>query len=146
MKCPGLKSLVMGAEGGVRGSLSAWAGWVAFCLWAFVLWQMSSRPPGDFPAVDIPHFDKVVHFLYFAGGGAALGLALRGTFGWAGARVFGVAWLVLACFGVLDEWRQRFTPGRQGGDPLDFLADAAGAAVGIAVVLWVYERIARRGA
>jgi VanZ family protein len=128
----------------VSRSRFVWAGWVGFLLWAVVLWQMSSRPPGDFPAVGIPYFDKVLHFFYFAGGGVALGWALRATFGWAGARVFGLGWLVLAGFGVVDEWRQRFTPGRQGGDPLDFLADAAGAAVGIAVALWVYERIARR--
>ena len=42
--------------------------------------------------------------------------------------------------GALDEWHQTTTPGRQGADPWDWLADVAGAALGIALARAAFRR------
>ncbi|MBM4343639.1 MAG: VanZ family protein [Deltaproteobacteria bacterium] len=51
----------------------------------------------------------------------------------------GWPWLVAVAFGALDEVHQGFVPGRS-RDPVDWLADAIGAALAVAIVVLVRRR------
>ncbi len=106
-----------------------------FGVWAVTLWFLSAHNPGPKHGPDIPHLDKVVHFLYFFGGGVLL--AAHGGLKWSevgSLRLFGVVALVCCVIGRLDEYHQGFTPGRSGNDYGDWLADTLGGAAG---ALWV---------
>jgi VanZ family protein len=74
--------------------------------------------------------DKVAHFAVF--GALATSLIRLPFFFRAGRTGVVGAWVLAAGFGVLDEWRQSFTPGRS-VEVADGLADALGAAVAIAL-------------
>ncbi|HEX8430308.1 MAG TPA: VanZ family protein [Longimicrobium sp.] len=80
------------------------------------------------------HSDKVSHFAAYAVFGAALAH---------GGLRRGVAplWLILAgsLYGVSDEVHQRFVPGRS-SDPLDWVADSAGAAAGVLAFNLIHSR------
>ncbi len=106
-----------------------------FAAWAVTLWFLSAGNPGPKHGPDIPHLDKVVHFLYFFGGGVLL--AAHGGLKWSAGkslRLFWVVALVCCVVGRLDEYHQGFTPGRSGNDHGDWLADTLGGAAG---ALWV---------
>jgi VanZ family protein len=80
-----------------------------------------AAPPG------IPSVDKLGHFLVF---GLLASLVVRSP----GARR---AWpfcavLLVSAFGILDEFRQSFTPGRM-VEFADWLADTLGAALAVAL-------------
>ncbi len=61
---------------------------------------------------------------------------LGGLIQWAlGARRAGLAWLMAIVYAVTDEFHQSFVPGRT-PRVTDVLIDAAGAALGIALVWW----------
>lgn len=104
----------------VRGAL------LLFALYWASLFVLTHVPvPIQSP---VRHFDKVVHFLAYAGLGAGMIVVLprawrRSLFGLLFA--IGAVWL----YGVVDEIIQGFVPGRT-ADFLDWCADAAGAAVG----------------
>lgn len=108
------------------------ATWLAaLLLWAAVLWTFSSLPSMG-PTVKVDHFDKVLHFTYFLGGGfLAAGWAFRrnpDTPRWKPIILATIA--AMAAVGAIDEWHQLHTPGRSGGDLLDWLADFAGGSAG----------------
>lgn len=48
----------------------------------------------------------------------------------------------MAVIAVLDEFHQRFSPGRSGNDPGDLMADAVGSLAGIALA-FIYEQFFR---
>lgn len=73
---------------------------------------------------DLPGLDKSVHALVFALLGAA------GTLGWPGRRPTRRLLALLLAYGALTELAQWFIPGRA-ASILDWLADAAGALVGV---------------
>jgi VanZ family protein len=104
----------------------------AFLAWTGLLWWLSSRSDPVAAGPEIPHFDKFCHFVYFAAGGflfaALLGAPVPRRLTW--SAIVGLAILVLAGIGALDEWHQSHTPRRQGNDPADWAADLAGAALG----------------
>ena len=116
------------------------AAWGAFACWAGLLWYLSSQPPHNLVNLSFPHIDKVAHFVYFAAGAFALAIALKSGFGWGEGATFAAGVFVMAMIGIFDEWRQTMTPGRTGGDCMDFTADVAGAMAGLAVALGVYGR------
>lgn len=104
-----------------------WFWWLGVIIWAVVLWSLSansSLPSGP----SFPLKDKLLHCIYFCGGASCLLLAL---FGKASPLP---AWRILALrslpftavIGALDEFHQTFTPGRNGNDPWDWLADITG--------------------
>lgn len=121
----------------VRLIAQRWLWWLSVAVWGVVLFTLSSQstlPPGP----EIPFQDKIIHFLYFSGGGFCFVLAYLhgrgaplklGLWALAGA-VFG------GCIGALDEFHQTFTPGRSGNDVGDWLADFTGAATGALVACW----------
>ncbi|YCM44828.1 VanZ family protein [Verrucomicrobiaceae bacterium 227] len=109
---------------------------VCFVLW-FILLNLLSHgdkfhPPGGF-MFDIPHFDKVVHFGYFFGGGGLFSAALyfRRKLSW-GKLILTVT-VLLSLIGVMDEFHQSFFANRTGNDPGDWLADTLGAFCGALV-------------
>ena len=81
-------------------------------------------PPG--------YFDKVVHLGIYAVLGLLLLRALaRGRPSGYTPRAGVLAVIAAALYGVTDEWHQSFVPGRT-ADPMDVVADVAGAALGAA--------------
>jgi len=84
-----------------------------------------------------PPSDKVLHFLAYAGLGVLAAASASARGGWNGPRVTLMA-LVLAVFAALDEvtqpWFGRAVEG------FDWLADIAGLAVGIGVVVLFMSR------
>ncbi|MGC4113472.1 MAG: VanZ family protein [Myxococcales bacterium] len=104
-----------------------WLPLAAYAGTIFVLSAMS-RPP--IPSVNLPYFDKVLHFGEYAGLGLLLCRALTmGDRGLAPRSAFAAAALLCALYGVSDEVHQMFVPQRE-ADALDLLADVAGAASG----------------
>jgi VanZ family protein len=116
--------------------LSAWLAWFG------VLWFLSTLPGSDTPQL-FPHFDKVEHFGWFAGGGFLFA-------GWRYTRRPDLAlWktilvttiLAIALTGFIDEWHQCYTPGRSGADPWDWLADVLGGSAGALLCKAVHRRL-----
>lgn len=121
-----------------------WLWWLGIIVWGVVLFTLSSQstlPPGP----KIPYQDKVLHFIYFAGGGFCFTLMLFSHRlpvpswwkWWLAGSFFG------AVIGAVDEYHQTFTPGRSGNDVWDWLADLSGAGTG-ALLAWVMLAWARR--
>jgi VanZ family protein len=99
--------------------------WLPPAMWAVLILVLTSVPtPSDTPG-NIPHLDKVVHFVLYAGEGWFVTRALRTR---RPLTLVG-ALLAIAAFAAFDEWHQRFF----GRDPgvLDWIADAIGASAGI---------------
>jgi len=114
--------------------------WTLFVLWLGILFFFSSNEsPKDMPTL-LPHQDKVIHFVFYAGGACALAGALVRSFSLHGAWLLAATVATLALAGALDEYNQQFVPGRQGMDPYDWAADIFGAACG-AVVLGRLRRV-----
>ena len=108
-----------------------------FCGWAIMLWVLSSGNPSLNQANEIPHIDKVLHFIYFSVGGALL--AASGGLKWQHlSRRWLFVLVALACslIGRLDEYHQGFVPGRIGNDTGDWLADTMGGLFGGASIIW----------
>jgi VanZ family protein len=108
--------------------------WTLFVLWLGILFFFSSnQSPKDMPTL-LPHQDKVIHFVFYAGGACALAGALVRSFSLRGGWLLVATVAVLALAGALDEYNQQFVPGRQGMDPYDWAADVFGAACGVVVL------------
>lgn len=100
-------------------------------LLAATILVASGRPAVETPFV-IPHGDKFLHFLAF---GLLGTLVLRSAPVW--TMPLGRRWVAIAAvsaFGIADEFRQSFTPGRF-VEVLDWLADTLGAAVAVSLYL-----------
>ena len=115
-------------------------------LMAAIWWQSSNVWPGAgrfalLLATWLPEWlpvDKVVHAAMYALLCGAWVFALRP---WRQQwHLAAWAWTLTAAYGALDEVHQSFVPGRT-ADPLDALADAAGALI-IALAVWL---VGRRG-
>ena len=119
--------------------------WGACVLLWFILLNLLSHgnrfhPPWNFFNLDIPHFDKVVHFGYFFGGGGLLAATLffkKARPPW--LNVILIVTVSLSIIGVLDEWHQSFFANRTGNDPGDWLADTLGALCGTLVFRKVHR-------
>lgn len=90
--------------------------WALLALSAALVIALGSLTPGDQMPRQMP-WDKLNHFLGYAG--------LAGLLGLAGLRL-GVAFLVAAAYGLGIEYLQLLVPGRSGGDGRDLLANALG--------------------
>ncbi len=101
-------------------------------------------PGKSFPSVEIPFFDKIVHFGLFFIGAVLLSFALRLTFVLSFWKYTALTVLALALIGGSDEWHQMSTPNRSGNDLGDWTADCAGALAGALVAGWIYARTKKR--
>jgi len=112
-------------------------------LYAVFLYFLSDRAlPPDL----LPRFagaDKLAHAAAYAGFGALLLLPLRKLAIPGGAAVLAAAALASA-YGAADEWHQSHVPGRD-ADPIDWLADTGGGALGAAGLGRALRRRARVG-
>jgi VanZ family protein len=102
---------------------------VALYLWFIYHLSAESDPV---PAVTSVVWDKALHTTGYAVLGALLAQALSSE-GLPARRVWILATLAGALYGVSDEFHQSFTPGRD-SDIHDCLADLIGAAVGAGLV------------
>ncbi len=84
------------------------------------------------------HLDKVFHFLAFVLGGFFLATAWTAGHEIPPRRRFILAFLIIVLFGMLDELRQLFIPGRSGGDGGDALANSLGTLVGC-LAAWLFQ-------
>ena len=118
--------------------------------WGVTLWFLSAGNPAPKNGPDIPHLDKVAHFIYFSAGGVMLatcGLLIWPAFKRRKWTLLIAVTLIGSVIGRLDEYHQTFTPGRSGNDYGDWLADTLGGAAGaLFIVLVVLPRIRHRRA
>jgi VanZ family protein len=100
--------------------------WAPSLLWGAVILIATSLPASTLPAPPrVPGLDKVVHLSLYA----VLAFLVGQAIGTSALRTIVVAALGIAVFAAADEWHQRWIPGR-GADPMDWLADLAGAMLG----------------
>lgn len=118
--------------------------WAAFFGWLGGLWLLSAMPGGSVPSVEIPHFDKIVHFGLFFIGAVLFSIALRLTVKLSFWQYTVLTVLALALIGGFDEWHQMSTPGRSGNDMGDWIADCSGALAGALALGWIYARTQKR--
>jgi VanZ family protein len=85
--------------------------------------------------------DKLVHFAAYAGLAWLLAMAWESSTGRLNGRHLWFAWLAIVGFAAIDEVTQLFV--HRDADPLDWLADAVGAAVGLWVFLLVRRVLAK---
>ena len=99
--------------------------WLPPALWAALILVLTSLPTPPDLTGGIPHLDKLVHVLLYAGQGWLVTRALRTRFAALAAALIGIA-----VFGLIDEWHQQFFS----RDPnlMDWIADVIGASLGIA--------------
>lgn len=105
--------------------------WLPTAAWAALILTLSSVPTPAFAASSgFPGADKLAH----AGLYAVLGwFALRALMPESnGVRAVLLTVVAVAAFGALDEWHQRFVPGRF-PEAWDVVADVCGGAVGSVV-------------
>ncbi len=108
--------------------------WGLYLFWAAAIWGGSSLSLGPDSPFQLRFPDKLGHAMEFAilgflGTNALLTGARLSATKKGEARAWRGAVLLAAAWGIIDELHQLFVPGRQ-TDPLDWLADAAGAAFG----------------
>ncbi len=107
--------------------------WLPALLWLAIIFTLTSIPNPRAP--DVPGGDKAAHVIMYGGLGACVAYGLAGarrTAGWLAA-----AFVVIAGLAALDEWHQRFIPGRSASQG-DWLADVFGAGLILLAsgVLW----------
>lgn len=98
--------------------------WIWPILLALTIYFASGGNPVAGP--NIVNLDKLIHFSVF-GLIATVVVRCRKPVTWAWALS---AFLIVSGYGILDEFRQSFTPGRS-VDSLDWIADTLGALVAI---------------
>ncbi len=118
-----------------------WLG--AFLVWFGALWLLSSSSRTAEFTPQIANFDKIAHFGFFFGGS---GLLCAYLFRRRADRpdwkiLILTAVIIIGLIGILDEYHQSFTPGRQGNDPFDLLADVSGAIAGAFVFKLCHRRL-----
>jgi len=94
-------------------------------LWTCVIFSLCLADGHWFPQVNIPHIDKLVHFMMFLGFSLAC-YKMRMTH----ILVFGLA------LAILTEILQGVLPIHRSFDLRDMLMDATGLAVGIIILYW----------
>lgn len=99
--------------------------WWPPVLWAALILILTSIPAPPGPPGGLPHLDKVVHFVMYAGLGWLVARALDTR----SPRPLVVALLVIGLFAALDEWHQQFV--MRDPNVIDWLVDVLGAAAGL---------------
>lgn len=107
--------------------------WAALAVVAALVIALGSLTPGDEMPSQLP-WDKLNHFVGYAGLGGLIGLA--------GVRL-PLAFLAAVLFGIAIEYAQIPVPGRSGGDWADILANTLGAAFAV-LLLRLVRRLLER--
>jgi VanZ family protein len=106
------------------------------CLWAILIFILSSIPRLPTPKLGVGFVDKFAHFAVYLVFGfflarAFLSMSAQGR----EQRAISMAAALGIFWGMIDEVHQAFVPGRE-SSLLDFLADAAGVLSILAVMWW----------
>lgn len=110
--------------------------WLPPLLWAGVIVFSTSMPTSVMPR-QISPYDKALHFSMYAVLAALLTRYVMERGSW---RLLVLAVVAVAAFGAVDEWHQRFIPGRS-TELADWVADTLGGAVGtLAMALGLRRR------
>jgi VanZ family protein len=103
--------------------------WFAMFIWFAALYGMSSQSSLVPPSV-VKFQDKFEHVGYFTAGGLCFCFALLSrASGISAGRLAIMVILFCSIVGASDEFHQSFTPGRQGNDLGDWLADTVGGVI-----------------
>jgi VanZ family protein len=109
--------------------------WVPLIAWFLVIHNFSATPSTDLPKVGIPFADKAFHAVEFFVLGVLLIRAFdKSDFKVSLAKLVILAIIIALCYGAFDELYQRTRPDRS-CDFFDFLADSAGALIGISIYM-----------
>ena len=125
------------SRGGPHVDAETPRGWlwrVAFGLYAAAL-TLATHVPAKHVPKEVSYSDKLVHLTAFAGLTVLMWLAFRSR------RLLGMG-LALVAWAAADEFTQQFV-GRH-SDPLDWIADTLGVALGVAMAAWLGRRRTRR--
>jgi VanZ family protein len=106
---------------------------ILYCIFIYI----QSSLPAPFEIPEVAHFDKLLHL----GAYGVMAILFYRTYlsGWPQALKRTLIWasvISTALYGLSDEIHQYFVPERS-ADPLDWLADAVGGAVGAVI----YQRL-----
>jgi len=104
--------------------------WLPPLVWAGVILIGTSLPGAAVPRAAAT-FDKALHFIVYAILAVLLARQISEVFGRWRAAILALA--LTAAFGAVDEWHQRFVPGRA-SELADWKADALGAVLGAIAV------------
>lgn len=99
--------------------------WWPPVMWAALILILTSIPSPPGPPGGIPHLDKVVHFIMYAGLGWLVARAMTAR----NPRSLALALLAIVVFAALDEWHQQFV--MRDPNMIDWIADVLGAATGL---------------
>lgn len=105
--------------------------WSVTLAYAGFIFYLSSRVWPEAPHL-FPYADKVIHLVIYAPLSFCLVWALRATAMRNREGIPAVALLLAILYGITDEVHQMFVPGRQ-ASVVDFIADALGALLGVAL-------------
>ena len=115
---------------------------VPAAIWAAAIWAESSTTwpgvAGSTHWLPLPGWlppDKLAHTVLFG----VQALLIAAPIAQPRRRDLGAAWALATAWGAIDELHQLWVPGRS-SDPWDWLADAIGAAAGIAL-LQIYLKL-----
>lgn len=89
----------------------------------------------------VPQQDKILHFIFYAGGATTLAAALRLVANARGTALLVGTVFVIGLLGALDEYNQQFIPGRSGLSLADWTADMAGALAGVGFLYVVLAKL-----
>ena len=123
--------------------------WLIFwAIWFITLCFLSANPAPNIGngLFNIPHSDKILHFVYFMIGGfcCANFLNLQLQLPW--KKIILLTLLVGAIIGGIDEYHQTLTIGRQGKSLGDWVADVLGTIAGAYYCYFMWKRIKEKHA
>lgn len=111
-----------------------------FAIWLAILQQVSNSPAKEMPDMLVPQQDKILHFVFFLGGGTVLAATLRLLAKLHGMPLLLSVTVVMGLLGALDEYNQQFIPGRSGLSLADWIADVSGAVAGAGLLRLLVEK------
>jgi VanZ family protein len=115
-----------------------------FGIWLAILYHVSNSVPTEMPQMLVPQQDKILHFVFFLGGGVVLAASLRLVAKLEGIRLLLTVAVVMGLLGALDEYNQQFIPGRSGLSFEDWIADMSGAIAGVALLRLLASKLQTR--
>lgn len=116
----------------------AFFGWMTLITWA----SLTTFPDDDTPDINIPHFDKVVHFVFYFGAAVLGTLFVRESMRDKPALVKTLVYVVSGAiiYGIIIEVLQYTLTDDRQGDIFDVLANSFGAVIGVLAMNWLFSR------
>ncbi len=110
---------------------------------ALITWaSLSTFSDDDTPDINIPHFDKVVHFSFYFGAAVLGTLFVRETMrdkpALAKTLVYVVSGAII--YGIIIELLQYTLTDDRQGDIFDALANSCGAIIGVLAMKWLFSK------